>query len=113
MFLNFDNWGFVYSDSSLGGSLAFGFVVFWSSRWYLWAFESMSSFSKSLRSDLKIFLVGWLVFSAISVRVSSLCSFNAAMTSSSFLFSFICGSPGLVVVWCIVLGVFQFCGRLK
>jgi hypothetical protein len=70
------------------------------------AFESISSCSKSLRRDLKIFFVGWFVFSASSDRVSSLCSFNAAMTSSSFLFSFILFvSPGWLL-FCLLCWVF-------
>ena len=56
---------------------------------YLRSLVSINSFSKSLRSDLKIFLVGCPVFSEISWRVSPFSwVFSVFMTSSSILFRF-------------------------
>ena len=55
---------------------------------YLRAFVSMSSFSKSLRRDLKTFLDVSPVFSLSSWRVNSPPSFKVAMTCSSVLLSF-------------------------
>lgn len=56
---------------------------------YLCAFVSMSSFSKSLRSDLKIFLGVSPVLSVSSWRVNSLPSaLRAFITCSSVLLSF-------------------------
>jgi hypothetical protein len=72
---------------------------------YLRALVPMSSFSKSLRRDLKIFLGDSPVFSAISWRVSSLPSFRAAITSSSVLFNFIFGDSSRVLfVACALVG---------
>ena len=48
---------------------------------YFRALVSMSSFSKSLRRDLKVFFGVLPVLSAISWRVSSLLSFRVFMTS--------------------------------
>jgi hypothetical protein len=72
----------------------------------------MSSFSKSLRRDLKIFLGVSPVLSAISWRVNSLLSFRAFMTSWSVLFSLTMALMFPFVV-CVLwfAGVFQFCGK--
>ena len=81
---------------------------------YLRALVSTSSFSKSLRRDLKTFLGVSPVLSAISWRVNSLPSFKASITSLSVLFSFtmLWRSPLVVcVIWFSRL--FQFCGKQR
>jgi hypothetical protein len=80
---------------------------------YFRALVSISSFSKSLRRDLKIFLDGWPVLSTISWRVNSLPSvFRVFMTSLSVLFSFTMAWAFPFVV-CVLwfARVFQFCGK--
>ena len=74
---------------------------------YLRALVSTSSFSKSLRRDLKTFLDVSPVWSVISWRVNSLPSFRASITSLSVLFSFMAFPLcWFAVLW--VLGFFNF-----
>ena len=84
-------------------------------RRYLRAFESIISFSKSLRSDLNTFFDGILVLSAISCIVSSIpIGFSAFMICSSFLLSFTVSR--LLVYVCLFIvdeGVFLFCGVIS
>jgi hypothetical protein len=76
---------------------------------YFLALVSMSSFSKSLRRDLKIFLGGWPVLSAISWRVNSLPSvFRAFMTSWSVLFSLTMALPFPFFVGSVCYGLVGF-----
>jgi hypothetical protein len=77
---------------------------------YLRALVSMSSFSKSLRRDLKIFLGFSPVWSAISWRVSSP-FFSASTTSWSVLLSFTMAGVHLVGLCLMACGAFQFCGK--
>jgi hypothetical protein len=77
---------------------------------YLRAFVSTSSFSKSLRRDLKIFLGFSPVLSAISWRVNSP-SFSASTTSWSVLLSFTMAGGHLVGLCLMACGAFQFCGK--
>ena len=104
-----------HSGSSGSSSLSDGGVL--AESLYLRFCVLMSSFSKSFRSDLKIFLGDSPVSSAISWRVSSLPPLRAATTSSSVLFSFILDSTPrsqtafsrFIVLFCYaLLGLFNF-----